>query len=230
MKSLRTLILALTIVVLSGTAALANNSLVASQAAALEGSWGLAVTVDGSPNKADVRNYCNGGVSNCPNDETTYRFSFLIDMNNTAMDDFSIVRIATVRSRSGGPMGLSNRNEAFVHVRYRDGQASPYKIRMACRRDDNTWAQLGGHSLPPSGVRRVTVEWQAASAPGANDGICRIYVNTSAQSLILRAEDTGIDNDTRAIGEIWMGVDRVPANMVGTFYYDSFESFRTLAP
>lgn len=216
--------------VVSALPATATNLVQVTGAAAIEGSFGLEAVLDGSTNKANVRNYCPGGPSDPPGpcDEVEYRSSFLIDMNNLAMNDLDIFRIQTLRSRSGGPLGLSNRNEAYVHVRYRVGQVNPYKIRMACRNDSGSWVQLDGHSLPPSGVRKVTVEWKAASAPGANDGACRLYVNTSAQADILRSSSETVDNDERAIGEVWLGPDRTAASMVGTYYMDSFESTRAV--
>lgn len=221
------LTIALGLAALIAGPALANNSIAASTAAAIDGTYGLAVTLDGSPNKADVRNLRpdNPGDPPGPNDETTYRASFKINMNDVVMNEDFTHNIFTMRALAGGPSGVDNRNELRISVKWKGADVNPFKLRMSCRQDDKSWAYVGGHSLPRPGVRTITVEWQASSAPGANDGICRLYVNG-----VLRGERTDIDNDQRTIGAVWMGVDGVRPGTIGTQYYDSFESFRTLSP
>jgi len=198
--------------------AIAQNSLSVTNAAAIDGTYGLEVTMDGSSNKAFVRD-------ESPADEHVYRATFKIDMNNLAMTDGDWHYVATFRAEPGGPdSNPSARNLMRIIIRYREGQANPYKIRFVARNDNGTWNQPGGHSLPPSGSSTITVEWQAASAPGANDGFGRFYRNG-----VLRATASGLDNDTWAgIGSATLGVDQVDAGTSGSMYYDSFESFRTL--
>lgn len=223
MKAFRATALCIVVMALSvgrSAPAYAANSLNVTGPAALEGSFGLAVTMDGSTNKVFVRD-------SSPNDEHVYRATFLIDMNSLAMTDGDWHFIATFRAEPGGPdNNPSARNLMRILVRYRQGQTNPYKIRFVARNDNKTWNQPGGHSLPPSGVSTITVEWQAASGPGANDGFARFYRNG-----VLRAEATGLDNDEWAgIGSATLGIDQVDAGTVGTMYYDSFQSFRTLSP
>lgn len=202
-----------------GSAASANNTTAATPAAALEGNFGLEVTMDGSSNNAHVRDLS-------PTDEITFRATFLFDANALSMTDGDWHYIATWRAEPGGPANHpSPRNEMRLQVRYRAGQVNPYKIRIVCRHDSGFWAQPGGHSLPLSGVSVLTVEWQAASAPGANDGFCRFYRNG-----VLRAEATGLDNDERTIGSSTLGVAQVDLGSIGSSYYDSFESYRDLGP
>lgn len=208
------------IAVLWSAPAAAGNTLDVTAPAALEGSYGLAVTIDGSTNKAFVRD-------SSPVDEHVYRATFLIDMNNLTMTDLDWHFVATFRAEVGGPDAYPTpRNLMRILVRYRAGQANPFKIRFVARNDNMTWNQPGGHSLETSGVSVITVEWQAASGPGANDGFARFYRNG-----ILRAEATGMDNDEWAgIGSATLGVDQIDAGTSGTMYYDGFESYRTLLP
>jgi hypothetical protein len=203
------------IAVTAAMPALAANSLDVTGAAAIDGAFGLAVTMDGSTNKAFVRDFT-------PDGETVYRATFKIDMNNLAMNTDDWHFIATFRADDT----TSARNLMRIIVRYKAGDINPYKIRFIARNDDKSWAQPGGHSLPTSGVSTITVEWQAATGPGANNGIGRFYRNG-----ILRAQVTNLDNDTwNGIGSAQLGVDQVDPGTVGTIYYDSFESFRTLLP
>jgi hypothetical protein len=196
-------------------AALANNTVAVTNAAALDGSFGLEVTMDGSTNNAHVRDLS-------PNDETTFRATFLFDANALTMTDGDWHFIATWRAEPGGPAGHpSPRNEMRLLVRFRQGQTNPYKIRIVCRNDNGTWAQPGGHSLPLNGSSELTVEWQAG-ADGA--GFCNFYRNG-----ILRATTT-LDNDQRTIGSSTLGVAGVDAGTSGSSYWDRFESFRTLLP
>lgn len=200
------------------TPALAD-SLAVTNAAAIDGNFGLAVTVDGSTNKANVQDYS-------PNDETVYRASFKIDMNNLVMAEGARHDIFIIRSAPGGPLGLNHRNEAFLWAQYFGAQTNPYKINLVCRRDDGKWLWGGKTSLPPSGARTLMVEWEAASGPGANDGACRIYFNGNLKGAL-----EVLDNDERAVGSAWIGsVNRIDPATNGTMYFDSFESFRTLAP
>ncbi len=203
------------------------NSVTVNGDAAIDGAFGMEVLIDGSNNVADVRNICptSAGDPPGPTDEAVYRASFKVNMNGLAMDEGVLHHIATVRAHNGCPAGLSNRNEIRVFVRFRGADVNPYKIRIQCRNDNLSWTFVGGHSLPSLNNRTVGLEWQAASAPGADDGVCRMFINN-----ILRAETTTLDNDERAIGQFRLGVDRIDTNTSGSMYYDTFESFRTLAP
>ncbi len=210
------ILVVLGVVLASG--AWASNTLSVTAGAAIEGNYGLQVTMDGTNTKAFVRD-------ESPADESTYRATFLIDMNNLTMTDGDWHFIATFRAETDDGYA-SARNLMRVLVRYRAGQTNPYKIRIVCRNDDRTWVQPGGHSLPTTGSSKITVEWQASSAPGANDGFCRFYRND-----ILRAQGTGIDSDVwHGIGSATIGVDQVDAGTIGSIHYDSFESYRTLSP
>ena len=219
MKTLRIGVLCAALVTLApAVPANAQNSLAVTGAAAIDGSYGLAVTMDGSTNKVFVRD-------ESPNDEHVYRATFKIDMNNLTMTDGDWHFVATFRAEPGGPDNYASaRNLMRVLVRYREGQANPYKIRFVARNDNRTWNQPGGHSLPPAGSSTIMVEWQASSGPGNNDGFARFYRNG-----VLRATASNLDNDTWAgIGSATLGIDQVDAGTSGTMYYDSFESYRTL--
>jgi hypothetical protein len=68
----------------------------------------------------------------------------------------------------------------------------------------------------------IEIEWQAASMPGANNGYMRLYVNN-----MLADEFLNLDNDTRTISEVSLGVSDIPAGTTGTVYFDTFDSHRS---
>jgi len=74
------------------------------------------------------------------------------------------------------------------------------------------------------------LEWQAASAPGANDGFLRMYKVTLSGGAVLKAWKEGIDNDTRVVDSARLGLTSIPPAGTATLYMDSYESYRTLAP
>ena len=205
-------------------AASAVNTVAVTQAAALgpetgdpilcPAGCGLEVTMDGSGNNAHVRE------SDAHNIETVYTFEFKIDMNNLTMTDLDWHIIATGRREVPSP-----RNVWRLLVRFREGQVNPYKIRVVCRNDSNAWNQPGGHSLPTSGVSDIKLEWQQSSGVDTNDGFCNFYRNG-----ILRASTNTLDNDTHTLGSLTLGVAQVDAGTVGSQYYDSVGTLRTIAP
>jgi hypothetical protein len=75
----------------------------------------------------------------------------------------------------------------------------------------------------------VMIEWQASSAPGADDGFLRMYKVTASETN-LKGSRTGIDNDTKVVDAARLGLTSAPPAGTASLYFDSFESYRTLAP
>ena len=70
---------------------------------------------------------------------------------------------------------------------------------------------------------QVEIEWQAASAPGANNGTLSLWIDTTLAETI-----SGVDNDTLTMGSMNFGlVSGVDASTSGSMYFDQFESYRT---
>lgn len=88
---------------------------------------------------------------------------------------------------------------------------------------DGASAWTGWIPIPnPTAAKEVTMEWWAASAPGADDGGIRMLLDD-----VLFAELLGLDNDTHAIDRSHIGaVGGVDAGTQGTFHIDDFESWR----
>ena len=69
----------------------------------------------------------------------------------------------------------------------------------------------------------LEVDWKAATAAGANNGYLTFWIDGTQQANL-----TGVDNDTRRIESVRLGlVNGVPSGLNATFYFDGFESRRS---
>jgi hypothetical protein len=98
-----------------------------------------------------------------------------------------------------------------------------YALSVRVRRDDNT--QYDTPFIPISAAAHsIEVDWWRASAPGANNGQLRLWIDD-----VLRSTLTGIDNDTAGIDTVRMGALSVKTGAGGTLLFDEMESRTTTA-
>lgn len=105
-------------------------------------------------------------------------------------------------------------------------------------RDDaqGTLVTLGRTPLALDGAHGVAleVEWRAASAPGARDGVFALYRGGSTpdapRTLLVGRED--LDNATQAVGQVRLGVaaSEHSPGVAGVLRLDEFELYREAAP
>lgn len=68
----------------------------------------------------------------------------------------------------------------------------------------------------------IELDWQAASAAGANNGQATLWVDGVQVGSV-----TGVDNDTRRMEQASLGpVSGIDTGTQGTMYFDAFESRR----
>jgi len=68
----------------------------------------------------------------------------------------------------------------------------------------------------------IEIEWQTASAPGANDGFLTLWIDGVLKETIGSA-----DNDTLTIDEARLGATSgIDTGTSGSMYFDQFESHR----
>lgn len=199
----------------------AETTLEVTPEAALGGSnFGLEVQYDG------VEVSRTFVLDDSPQDEGVYRFSFRADLNDFDSAEGDVFYIATVRSSAPN-------NIIRAWIRKRTDGSGLYQLRMICRRDsgssDNRWSQVGGAGF--AGDSTWTFEWTQATA-GMDNGACRVFKNGT-----LRGEITNGDWDERSVDNFLMGNTNtinvsgtINTSTTGTYYLDTFESFRTLAP
>lgn len=187
----------------------AANDLAVNPDAAIDGVYGLEVLVDGSANQAFV-------ADTHPSQEIAYRASFRIGHNNLSMAEGT--GHAVFMGRMAG--GVGNVLRLFM-VR----QGGTYKLRCRWKKDIDGTGFCGQLTFAPVNTR-VTVEWAAATSPGADDGFIRLF-----KGDVLQAERTGLDNDTYVIDTARLGLPQgASPTTSGSFYLDDFTSFRTLSP
>ena len=102
---------------------------------------------------------------------------------------------------------------AFIVLKYDTGV---YSIQLNTLIDGFTKLKTGWVVLPDAPTT-IEVEWGQSSAPGANDGFARLYVDD-----VLADERTGLDNDEISITSFRMGFTSrlVGKSISGIFYID----------
>lgn len=194
------------------TSAFAANSLDVNTSAAIVGTYGLEVLIDGTDNGNAVF-----VADTTPAAETVYRFGFRIGHNSLSMDEGTGHPIFMGRQGSGGG------NIIRIFMRRQGGN---YKIVCRARKDAGGTGFCGQFTFAPVNTR-FTLEWMAGD--GSGNGLIRLYKGDN-----LQAERTNFDNDTFVIDTARLGAPQgIPPtapNTDGSFYLDDFSSFRTLAP
>lgn len=219
---------------LVATSAMAANSIAVTGAAALEGSFGLGVTLDPASNLNDT--YVS---TQHPNGETIYRFGFLVHPGTLTMDASAGFRFFVMGNvRKATP----DRNFFFVYMlRTADGW---WRVQANARNDNGSFpawqASVAICGVNPGSVVpcattpsvHIMYEWKASSASGANDGFLRVY----REGVLVRTF-SNLDNDTQTVEEAWFGAifmangtHNGPTPASGTYNFDSFESYRDLMP
>ena len=190
----------------------------------MEGEHGLRIRFDG---RAGVGQRAFV-VDETPAGESAYRAVFWFDPNGVTMkarDSFVLFEGLVRNSGTVGPRQVP----AFrLHLRKAPPRTSGPRLVGELFGEDRTRRTTAGIGLAPSGARRVEVQWRAASAPGATDGLLRVSV-LGADGRSVSAG--GVDNAAHRLLTVRLGaVGEVDAGSRGTFYLDGFESYRTFAP
>jgi len=99
--------------------------------------------------------------------------------------------------------------------------AGNYRIRVRQQNDANGTTSTAWVTITDA-LHVIEIEWQAATAVGANNGIAMLWID-GVQSGSL----SGLDNDIRRIEYVRLGaVSGLNAGTLGTYYLDAFESRR----
>ena len=103
--------------------------------------------------------------------------------------------------------------------------ASGYEIRASAVTDasTSTFTNLNWTTGVTDVPHKIEIEWQAASAPGANDGVLTLWLDGTQVGTV-----TTLDNDTRRVNAGQMGpVAGIDTGTRGTEYFDEFVSRRS---
>ena len=153
---------------------------------------------------------------NSPVGLTQYKALFWFDPHSLTGATTSITILSGRDSDTGGT--------AVVEVFFKNTGGTTYQVRTRVRDDAGNWAD-GVYQTISDQAHTIGVYWAAATSPGANDG----YVKLSIDGFV-KNQVTGVDNDTRRVEMARWGVTTAPAlGTQGTFYFDNFQSWGTIA-
>ena len=200
--------------VFGASSVMAANTVDVNMGAAIDGTYGLEVGVDGSPNVAFVQD-------DSPAGETVYRAQFWVDRNTPTIANRDAYKIFK------GVMDTGNKKNILIKLKR--GKDGNFYVYAFCQTDSNTWTWADKGMQFKDKATGVMIEWQASSAPGADDGFLRMYKVTLTDT-VLKGSRTGIDNDTKVVDAARLGLTSAPPAGTASLYFDSFESYRTLAP
>jgi hypothetical protein len=202
-------------------AASADASLAVTNAAALDGNFGLEVIFDGTVSKAYVEDQT-------PSDETTYNAEFKLAAEGPGGYVIAVADDASSRHEVMAGRNPANLIRIEIHCRATFG-GSPncgaatngqWRAKAYVRRDNNTWKFCGQAGFQPQAGTLWGIEW--VQGTGGADGSIRFLKNGTEVRLC-----NNIDNDDRGINAARIGaVNRVDAGTSGTSYMDSFVSTR----
>lgn len=190
------------------------GSFIVNGAAALDGSFGFRASAPNFSSAAYVED-------ESPEEETVYRARFRVDLDPLGTNALAGPATPSLVSAGSIPFASSAFN---VYWRLDPAPAgNTWEVGMANNSDGGPtglyWIDA------PDGPFEMIVEWAAATAPGANDGLVRMAVSGGATH-----EETGLDNDQRRVGYIRFGLISPNGNISAVIDIDDFESHRTLLP
>lgn len=169
-------------------------------AAAIRGDFGFRVTVAGVGSEAY-------GTLNGPDNETQITVEFYFDPSNLTMANGDAFNFLEAMSPGAGGIAF----------RLLLDQAAGIKRFTAQLRDN-----VGGNVFPwtvnlSGAMQKFRIEWIASSAPGANDGVCNIYIDD-----VLTAASNTTDNDTHSVTSLEIGTTlNLDAGTFGSFDLDN---------
>ncbi len=184
-----------------------TTGLEVSQAAALVGGQGLDVDLD-----QEGETYL---IDDSPASEKRYKARFHFDVNSLAMAGGDIFHILAGAGQDGVPAGQAH---LLLRLKY---SAASYHLQ-ARHRDVATGSVLATGWIPIADVEHVDdLRWRAASRPDATNGELRFWIDG-----VLAGELLGLANGEEVIESIRFGAKGVDTGTSGSFYLDSFRSWR----
>lgn len=168
------------------------------------GSYGLEIVVS-DQNPTYVQD-------NTPADETRYRARFYVRSDQATMAPGNEFELFTAYATDNTPV--------LRLTVYFDG--TDRRLRFVAREDGGADTPPGAGLVLVDGWRAVEIDWQASSAPGANDGFLNLWLEGHPQTGL-----SALDNDTLSVDHVrWGAVDALDAGTGGSLSLDAFESRR----
>lgn len=183
--------------------AIDGGDLSVTRGAALAGRFGMNALLDDN-NPLHV-------TDDRPNGESGYQVRFRFDPNTLAM------AAGDLHTLFYGYVGASTQ-VLRLELRFAAGQ---YQLRAALRNDATTWTNSAWFPISDAS-HLLQLTWRAATAAGANNGRLAFRIDN-----ILKANLTGVDNDTRRIDRVRLGaVAGIDSGTRGSYFFDAFQANR----
>lgn len=207
------LVVVAAILVVAGNAS--ANSIAVTTNAAIEGTYGLEVDFTGAQSNAYVMSGDRGTNPHPWSDETGIRVRFLIDPGTPAGSTLSMANQGNIRIAQFFMDYVTRGVKAVLFVK-RNSTGDSWRlqcyVRDGAHGTDNFVLGGAGYltGLTPGWGDETIVEfeWQAASAPGANDGrvkATRTQLNNPSAVTATIFERTDLDNDDHFLNLMWFG-------------------------
>ena len=149
-----------------------------------------------------------------PHQEKTYNTRFYFDPNDVVISGTDVIKIYNLLDLSGAAI-------ARINLRQLNGD---YQLMADVLNDLSSWVSTQWFRVANQ-PHAVELDWQAATASGANNGSLTFAIDNSANYT---ATLTSLDNDTRAVEDIrWGVISGVGDGTRGTMFFDAFASQRT---
>ena len=146
-------------------------------------------------------------VDDTPATEARYRARFYFDPNSISMTDGNAHYIF---------VGYDTAAVFNMDFRFFGGS---YQIRLRQQNDGLATTSTAWVTISDA-PHFIEMDWRAATAAGANNGGVTLWVDGVQTGSL-----SGLDNDTRRIGQVRLGaVSGIDAGTLGTCYLDAFES------
>jgi hypothetical protein len=185
--------------------------------------YGMIVSVDGKGDKGYVEDYH-------PDAEKTYRVSFWFhpgDMYLAAKSSHVIFQAV------GSSLGDTGDDATVIEVELMQKKGKRLMLRAASYSDSPMKPKrytTRSIRIDDSGWNHVLLEWRASTSDSSPNGFTRLSIigGRRAGSAVEIADR--VPDQLHAIDKARMGVvTGVDASTFGSCYFDTFESFRTLA-
>ncbi len=181
-----------------------GGDLSVSTAAAATGAYGLQAVID-DLNAKEV-------TDSTPNSEKHYSARFYFNPNSVSIPNDNSFDIMDGNDTANGGSWVFR-----LILNYKGGF---YSLGTEVKNDAGNFVSSDKATYITGDWQAIEIEWKASSAPGANDGYMKLWIND-----VLVDEFTGVDNDTRSLTDIYLGaVSGLDAGTAGTIYFDDFES------
>ncbi|MCH9646985.1 MAG: hypothetical protein K0U98_02035 [Deltaproteobacteria bacterium] len=213
--SKRNLMIAIAAILVLGASPIFASTLAVTNAAAMTGSFGLEITVDGTPNTIALVE-ARGSAGAGPTQETHHLARFEYDPNGLTMNNVTWFQLFNLRGQNIVAPG-----EISISRIYTIRKNNLYRLYAMCKFNNNV--ERYTTRINVSGPVTVELDWTAGTLADPNNGCCLTVVGSGT---VCRND---VNNSAHRIDAARLGLvgnDGLLLPNAGSYYLDTYESFR----